>query len=168
MNSFQQLARKDKKAFQAARRHLQQESRKFGEEFTRIADDEIKDVSFMGKKPEAVFRNRNFLAAIFMDECEGQSVCRLTVNRTELFQDGNWIDKITWDELMAVKRGIGLRDHWMVEVYPEDAEIVDVANMRHLFLVPQPPFAWTKEGRDQSPKPKGICARVFEKFRKIK
>lgn len=167
MNIFQQLARKDKKAFQTARRHLQQESRKFSEEFTRISDDEIKDVSFMGKKPEACFRNRNFFAAVFLDDCEGQSYCRLTVNRTELFQDGNWIDKITWDELMAVKRGIGMGDRWMVEVYPKDDEIVNVANMRHLFLVPRPPFAFARTRITPAPvKPKGIISRIISKFRK--
>jgi hypothetical protein len=167
MNVFQQLARKDKTAFKAARRRLQQESRAFGEDFTRIAKAEIEDVTFMGQKPETLFRNRHFLAAIYIDERDGQGFCRLTVNRTELEQDGNWKGNITWDELMAVKRGIGMGDQWMVEVYPADEEIVHVANMRHLFLVPQPPFAFARKRIESAPaKPKGIISRIISQFRK--
>jgi hypothetical protein len=56
-----------------------------------------------------------------------------------------WVDGITWDQLQEIKRGVGLGDKLAVEVYPEDKNIVNVANMRHLFVLPERPlFAWAR------------------------
>lgn len=41
---------------------------------------------------------------------------------------------VTWDELMNLKRAVGLGHRWAVEAYPADGEAVDVAPMRHLWL----------------------------------
>lgn len=167
MNVFQQIARQDKKAFQDARRQLQQENRAFGEDFQRIAESEIEEVRHMGKRPTAIFRNRHFLAALYVDECGGTDFIRLTVNRAELLPDGGWRDGITWDELMAVKRGIGMGDRWMTEIYPPDEEIVNVANMRHLFLVPQPPFAFVRRvAHSTAEKPETLLSRILNRFHK--
>ena len=165
MNAFQHTAQQDKKAFQKARRGLQLESRTFGQDFTRIPDKDVEGIRHMGKRPVACFRNRYYLAAIFLDECERETFCRLTVNRTEVLPDGNWKDGITWDELMDVKRGIGMGDQWMTEIYPPDEEIVNVANMRHLFIVPQPAFAWVKE-KTAPAKAETLLSRILNRFRK--
>ena len=168
MNPFQEIAKKDRKAFQAVRRNLQKESKTFGDEFVRTPDKEIEQAKGMGNPPEALFRNRHFLAALYVDDRDGEPFLRLTVNRTELLPDGNWRGDITWDELMAVKRGIGLGDQWMSEIYPADEEIVNVANMRHLFIVFQPPYAWAKKTDfipDNSDR-KTVFSRIFKHFRK--
>lgn len=53
---------------------------------------------------------------------------------------------ISWDELQCIKAECGYGDWWALEVYPPEANLIDVAPMRHLWLVAQPPaFAWQRE-----------------------
>jgi len=92
----------------------------------------------------AVWRSRDFLVQLFEDaQHEGSGPKRLSVNRTHMAGD-RWADGITWDELQRVKREVGMGHLWAVEVYPPDHEVVNVANVRHLWLVPAPAFAWRK------------------------
>lgn len=77
-----------------------------------------------------VWRSRDFLVQIF-DEGEGR--LRLSVNRTEPTETG-WAEGITWDDLQRLKREAGYADYPAVEVYPPDGDIVNVANMRHLWV----------------------------------
>lgn len=90
----------------------------------------------------AVFQSSQFLACIYQDS---NGYKRLSINRIGQKSDGSgrYEDGITWDTLQAIKSKIGLGSVWAVEVYPADAEVVNVSNMRHLFLLPEPPpFAW--------------------------
>lgn len=79
---------------------------------------------------------------------EGGAV-RLTVNRVKRKADlSSWQDGITWDELQRLKTEAGYGDAFAVEVYPADEDLVAVANMRHLWVLPEPPpFAWRRGGR---------------------
>jgi hypothetical protein len=61
--------------------------------------------------------------------------------------DGTWVENISWDELQRVKNEVGYSMFWAVEVFPPEKEVVNVANMRHLFInfdgsIPE--FAWRK------------------------
>lgn len=88
----------------------------------------------------SVWQSRDFLVQLFS---EADFVLRLTINRTKLLPNGSFADAITWDELMAIKRDCGFPDKWAVEVFPDDRQIVNVGNMRHLWLLPsRPSFAW--------------------------
>ena len=49
---------------------------------------------------------------------------------------------ITWDTLQRLKRECGRGHLWAVEVYPADDQLVDVADMRHLWVVARPAWAW--------------------------
>lgn len=92
-------------------------------------------------RPMQVWRSQEFLAVLWL---QGDHF-RLSVNRTTMSdtRPENFEDGISWDELMAVKSQCGFHEVWMVEVYPPDCEVVDVANMRHLWLMFEPPaFAW--------------------------
>ncbi len=80
-----------------------------------------------------VFRSRDFLV---QEVVEGENI-RLSVNRTEMTVKG-WSDNISWDELQDIKRQVGYGDHCAVEIYPKDTDIVNVANMRHLWILSQP------------------------------
>lgn len=60
-------------------------------------------------------------------------------------RDGNWIDGITWDELMEIKRQCGFGDRLAVEIYPPDEHIVNVANMRHLFICNEINVPWWRK-----------------------
>jgi hypothetical protein len=88
-----------------------------------------------------VYRSRDFLIQVFSED----DMTRISVNRTEINDSGQWCDDITWDELQFIKRHVGFSDKWAVEIYPGDSQIVNVANMRHLWILPEPPsFGWKK------------------------
>ena len=89
--------------------------------------------------PLRAYQSPRFLVQVFNNSGE---VIRLTVNRTTLDKFGRYEDGISWDELMEIKRRLGYADQWAVEVYPSDKNIVNVQNMRHLWLVDKPTFAW--------------------------
>jgi hypothetical protein len=85
------------------------------------------------------WRSRAFLVQVF-SECGG--IERLSVCRTS--HNGNrWEENITWDELQRLKAECGRGDRQAVEIFPADRDVVNVANMRHLWVLVEPlPFAW--------------------------
>jgi hypothetical protein len=88
----------------------------------------------------AVWRSSRLLVQEF---AEPSGIIRLSVNRTNLNGQGDWDDGLSWDELQAVKDAVGFAEDDAVEVFPAHADIVDVANMRHLWVLPYAlPFAW--------------------------
>ena len=106
-----------------------------------------------------VIRSRDFLIQVFSVGRAG-AVLRLSVNRTKLLGTGRWDEGLTWDELQEVKRIAGYADYWAVEVYPADSEVVNVANMRHLWLLPEmPPFAWHAGMNGANDKLSGAAAK---------
>jgi len=89
-----------------------------------------------------VLRSRDFLVQEF--PAEGPAIVRLSVNVTAL--DGQrWKDGISWDDLQRLKAEAGYPMHDAVEVYPRATDVVNVANMRHLWVMRDlVPFAWRK------------------------
>lgn len=89
---------------------------------------------------------RVFVSKLFMvQEYHEKNQIRLTVNLIKR-RGNNWKDGITWDQLQQIKSEVGYGNKCAVEVYPEDNNVVNVANMRHLFvLLERPVFAWNKE-----------------------
>ena len=85
-----------------------------------------------------VWRSRRYLVQVYRQgDHERLSVCMTAI------KGGRWEDGLTWDDLQDIKRECGRGDRWAVECYPPDADIVNVANMRHLFLLDaRPPFGW--------------------------
>lgn len=89
-----------------------------------------------------VIRSRDYLIQVY-EEADG--VLRIGVNRTKLLGNGRWDDGMSWDELQQIKRIAGYAAWWAVEIYPDDSEVVNVANMRHLWVLPvAPSFAWRR------------------------
>lgn len=88
-----------------------------------------------------LFRSRQFLLQVFHDKNGG---LRLSVNRTEYDErKQSWREDISWDELQRLKAEAGFADRWAVEIYPAADAVVNVANMRHLWLLGEAPaFAW--------------------------
>jgi hypothetical protein len=101
--------------------------------------------------PLSVWRSRHYLAVvypapIYMAGRRGIPVRRLSVNRVTLRDDGRWDENIPWQDLMRCKRETGHGDWYGLEVYPRDRDIVDVANMRHLWLLSEPlAIGWFEE-----------------------
>lgn len=90
--------------------------------------------------PAAVWRSREFVAMLYVHE----SMRRLSVLRVTTQKD-DWADEITWDQLQRVKRECGFGEVDAVEVYPRDSDVVNVANIRHLWLMDEPvAFAWRR------------------------
>lgn len=99
--------------------------------------------------PVEVYRSRRFLVQIFKEP----SGHRMSVNRTELAgwigDHPLWRDGITWEELQRLKAEAGYELCWAVECYPPDDAVVNVANMRHLWILDEaPPFGWTRAAKE--------------------
>ncbi|GMG89621.1 hypothetical protein Cmtc_18980 [Cupriavidus sp. TKC] len=91
-----------------------------------------------------VWRSRDFLVQVFT---EGDGIVRASVNRTTVdARSDRWHDGIAWDELQRIKREIGRGHLDAVEAFPADRDVVNVANMRHLFIFDTPlPYVWRKK-----------------------
>jgi hypothetical protein len=102
--------------------------------------------------PLAVWRSRHYLAVvypapIYMAGPRGIQTRRLSVNRVTLRGDGRWDENIPWDDLQRCKRETGHGDWYGLEVYPRDRDIVNDANMRHLWLLAEPlEIGWFAHG----------------------
>jgi hypothetical protein len=46
--------------------------------------------------------------------------------------------------LRAAQTGAGFSGNWAVEVYPPEDEVVNVANMRHLWIIHKPEYGWRR------------------------
>lgn len=87
-------------------------------------------------------RSRTYMVQVFNEGHAGVLV-RLSVNRTAIEPKGGWLQDIPWEDLQRLKREAGYGDFDAAEVYPRDADVVNVANMRHLWVLAQPlQFAW--------------------------
>ncbi len=86
-----------------------------------------------------LLRSRTFIVQVFVEK----GFTRLSVNRADWDERQNrFREDITWDDLQRIKREAGYGDMCAVELFPPDDEVVNVANMRHLWLVPSPIFMW--------------------------
>ena len=124
------------------RKQLERDNRKYPAELAEMAiPPGIRLVPGCFK----VFRSRTFLVQVFSTPVDG--MIRLSVNRTT-HNGESWSDNITWDELQQLKREAGYGEKDAVECFPRDADVVDVANIRHLFvfLTENPPYFW-RDGR---------------------
>jgi hypothetical protein len=90
-----------------------------------------------------IWRSREFLAQVFE---KANGVQRISINRAAIDVDnGRWVDGISWDDIQRIKAEMGFGGQDAVEIYPPDRDKVDVANMRHLWILDDPlPYAWRK------------------------
>lgn len=92
-----------------------------------------------------VWRSRRFLVQEYV--ADAPAIVRLSVMRT-LYTGSGFADGIGWEELQELKRQCGYGDRTAVEVYPPDEDVVNIAAMRHVFVLDEPlAFAWKKGGR---------------------
>lgn len=87
------------------------------------------------------WEDETFEVAGFLD----QNTIRLDICRKDM------ADGITWDELHDIKSKCGFGEFDAVEFYPRDKDVLNTANIRHLYLfstlLPQirRGYTWTKE-----------------------
>lgn len=122
----------------AKQRYLLKESKKWPAHLVPVPPEDWPEDR--PKNLETVWRSAAFLVQVCADT---PTLRRVSVMRARVRDDGEWDDQLTWDELMEIKRQVGFGDYDAVEVYPRDIDVVNVANMRHLWVVDgMIPFAW--------------------------
>ncbi len=89
-----------------------------------------------------VWRSRDFLVQEYAEAAP--VLVRLSVLRTTLDPAvGRWVDGITWEELQGIKSECGYGQHDALEIYPVEGDVVNVANLRHLWVMrAMVTFAW--------------------------
>jgi hypothetical protein len=94
-------------------------------------------------------RSRDFMVQVYGEK---DGVIRLSIHRCAFDRDaGRWRDGISWDDLQHIKTLCGFGDCPAVEIYPPLADEVNVANIRHLFVLPEAPsFMWTKRRKSEN------------------
>lgn len=91
-----------------------------------------------------VFRSRDFLVQVFAEPAP--AIARLSICRSAITGD-RWTDGISWEELQAIKDQCGYAESDAVEVFPATEDVVNVANVRHLWVMAEPlTFAWRDKG----------------------
>ena len=89
-----------------------------------------------------VWKSKDFLVQIAQEK----SGKRITINRTKFtIVKGKpiWAQGITWDEIQEIKSLVGYGNYWAAECFPPDNQVVNVANMRHIWILENPPeFGW--------------------------
>jgi hypothetical protein len=121
-------------------RLLREENRRFPVHLVEIPADEWPDP--VPARLVRVLRSCAFAVQVYREPC---GVLRLSCCRAALRADGRWVDGITWEELQALKAQAGYADREAIEIYPPADQVVDVANTRHLWVLPageRMPFSW--------------------------
>lgn len=118
------------KEFRRAAQLLKKENHKWPAMMRRLSIEETPDRPPSVKE---IWRGKEFLAQTY--ETTDPNITRVSVNRTCIdVTNRRWRDAITWDDLQEVKRQVGFGNHDAVEVFPADKDLVNVANIRHLFV----------------------------------
>lgn len=110
-----------------------------------------------------VMRSYRFLCQLY----HLGDIIRISVNRAEMDNAGNWKDGISWDDLQWIKSQCGFEGRDAVEVYPADADMVNVANMRHIWVFPPDyklSFAW-RQGDDIAKRDQDLAGYPLHKLK---
>lgn len=109
-------------------------------QLVEIAREDWPDV-WMPPGIQRVWRDRRYLVQQNLD----RGMVRLSVNVVAAKSSlERWVDGIPWDDLQRIKNQCGYADACAVELFPPEAKVVNVANLRHLWILPEPPaFMWS-------------------------
>lgn len=126
----------------AAAQHLRKENKTYPDQLIPVPESE-----WPRREPGmiALYRSSRFLVQVYEDG-ELDTPIRLSICRTAINDRGQWQDNISWEELQEIKNQCGFTGFDAVEIYPRQRDVVNVANMRHLWVLPESlPFAWRKQ-----------------------
>lgn len=142
--AYEQLSRTERRA---AAKYSREEAAKRPAKLTPIERWQWPAQLYQQQRLQQVWHSKQFLVQMFAErpfggiECKRLSVCRVTLG-----PDGHWDAKITWDDLYAIKSELGFSDWYGVEIYPRRKDLVNLANMRHVWLLSEPlDLGWTRE-----------------------
>lgn len=135
--TFQQYSRVERRALAKISRKLNMER---PISLTEIPREQWGDCSHLRTVPSRTWVSRKYLVQLF-EQADGAQ--RMSICRTTLDESGHWEDGLTWEELQQIKAEVGFGSAWAVEIYPPEDDVVNVANMRHLWLLSAPlQFGW--------------------------
>ena len=122
------------------RKMLAKENAKWPDIPKEIPKDQWPDMPSTAKRI-AVWRSKYWLIQAFHEN----GFIRLSVNRTTMAPDGTWDEDISWDDLQWVKEKVGFANQWATEIFPPADKVINVANMRHLWILNKPPeYGWNQ------------------------
>lgn len=106
-------------------------ARSFPSHLVRITDFDISMPK--GDPLIEAWRSSRYMVQVYQvtENIERLSICHLDFNDDFT----RWKDGISWDKIQRLKRECGRGDFEACEMYPIDSDIVDVANMRHLWIM---------------------------------
>jgi hypothetical protein len=120
------------------RKQLETENRQWPEMLRQVPPAEW---PYRADKVIEMWRSRRFLVQVYQ---ESNGIERLSINTTSI-DGGSWLAGLGWDTLQSLKAQCGRGDKEAVEIFPADVDVVNVANMRHLWVLPEKlPFGWKK------------------------
>ncbi len=135
------IAEGNRQQRRAAAKYLRQENAKLTAAWVSIPKSEWPESP--NPNLRNVWRNKDFLVQVFR---EANDVIRLSINRASVAKSGDWSDGISWEQLQDIKNSIGFAASDAVEVFPRQTDEVNVANMRHLWILAEKlPFAWRRK-----------------------
>lgn len=127
-------------ARKAAAAYLRRENKRWPDTLVKIPPEE-----WPYSPPNLVeaWRSRDFVVQVYQDFRDSSHHVRLSICRTSVQSGGRWQDQIAWDDLQRLKRECGFGQFCAVEIYPPEKDVVNVANMRHLWVLDKTPeFMW--------------------------
>lgn len=125
------------------REQLARDNLQYGEHLQEVPSGRAFSSSDGSHGPMRVWRSRQFLVVLWLEKT---GFTRLTCQRSKVNPDGSWVEGISWDDMQRLKSEAGFGHLWAVECFPPDSEVVNVANLRHMFLLNEPPaFGWHKK-----------------------
>ena len=129
----------------AQRREMERQNSKMPRELRLIPRDEW-PLELQSGPVLRAWRSRDFLVQEYSEA--PPVLVRLSVLRTTVDpKDGRWVDGITWDDLQGIKAEVGYGDYDALELYPADGDVVNVASLRHLWVMRElQSFAWRSRG----------------------
>jgi len=117
--------------------------------FIEIGEDaclEISGSSGITLPPRRAWTSARFTVQEFDDDDR----IRLSIQRARancyIREHKRDLSPISWDELQWVKSAVGYSKSFAVEIFPPDEAVVNVAWMRHLWIVDpsEVPWAWSR------------------------
>lgn len=126
------LNRAQRRALEKAKRFL---INSYPEELTRVAEDDPNmPYTSHAQDLDSVWRNKKYTVMVW-NVPAGK---KITISRNTWDSHScRYKDGITWDEIMEIKRGVGFGDQNAIEFYPPDDEIINIANVRHIWILPK-------------------------------
>jgi hypothetical protein len=119
-----------RKELKIVSREIDKESRRYGNDFVELDTTHNK-----ARGPLKAWRNRSFLVQLYLSSSKW---LRLSIGRTVLdVETRRWKGNSSWDELMEIKERVGYGDCEFIEIYPKSGDVVNEANIRHLWLLPE-------------------------------